>query len=649
MVGIGDLSRGFIQEICETNNGEERPVVQILEARPLVSSQTEPASEAQYFRFRISDGMFSYNSCLNQADITQRIKKDALDQGNPVLRIKYTIKTAQKPLLRIMDYEILGRDLPVFGNPVHHSGNPSDYRGLNPNANIHNTRPELRLPQKDGSNSRQNSSVSILVSLGELRRGSEFHYCYSIALVFNFRYKAFGLTLGSSSCRLANLVGQNLTPIKLITPYVNKWRICGVVTAKEDLRNIRTARRDMKVFNFELTDEEGGCIRIAAFDDVAEKFYSIIQKGSMFYVSGGTVKQANKRFNTTGHDYEITIRNDSEVLPCLDREKIEQPKLLLSIVRLCNVANHIGEPIDIIAIVEKVNDIVQVTARNTGAQLEKRDVILIDTSETEITLTFWGEQARTYGKEIEGQTIGIKGAFVKEFNGSLSLSTGNSSRIELNMECAETANLYNWYRQTRPSVQARNLTTVGLTSDSYARDLRIIRLSELGALGRDSEKGTFFNVTAMISSLKADGALYKVEISDFSGSHWVTVFEDKAVKLLKNDAEQLGQLLDNDLKISYDYSGSKCCGISVNNYANHENLREKAIKVMMTRVTKGLDEYNEVFNAVRFREYTFRIRAKSEFYNNEEKIKWNVFDINEVNHDKYIDELMKAVNKLEEM
>uniref|UniRef100_A0A0R3RIM8 Replication protein A subunit n=1 Tax=Elaeophora elaphi TaxID=1147741 RepID=A0A0R3RIM8_9BILA len=613
MVGIGDLSRGFIQEICETNNGEERPVVQILEARPLVNSQAEPASEAQYFRFRISDGMFSYNSCLNQADITERIKKDALDRGNPVLRIKYTIKAAQKPLLRIMDYEILGRDLPVFGNPVHHSGNPNDYRGLNPNASMHNMRSEHRSPQKGGSDLGQNATV---------------------------RYS------GSSSRRLANLVGQNLTPIKLITPYVNKWRICGVVTAKEDLRNIRTARRDMKVFNFELTDEEGGCIRIAAFDDVAEKFYSVIQKGSMFYVSGGTVKQANKRFNTTGHDYEVTIRNDSEVLPCLDREKIEQPKLSLSIVRLCNISNHIGEPVDIIAIVEKVNDIMQVTARNTGAQLEKRDIILIDTSETEITLTFWGEQARTYDKEIEGQTIGIKGAFVKEFNGSLSLSTGNSSRVELNMDCAETTNLYRWYRETRPSVQARNLTTAGLTSDSYARDLRIIRLSELGALGRDSEKGTFFNVTAMISSLKADGALYKscgtngckkkvielnnqyrcekcdvtldkykyvllmtMEISDFSGSHWVTVFEDKAVKLLKNDAERLGQLLDNDL----------------------------------------LDEYNEVFNAVRFREYTFRIRAKSEFYNNEEKIKWSIFDINEVNQDKYIDELTKAVNKLEEM
>lgn len=54
-----------------------------------------------------------------------------------------------------------------------------------------------------------------------------------------------------------------------------------MVTAKEDLRDIKTARRDMKVFNFEVTDEEGGCIRICAFDDVADKFYAIIQKGSV--------------------------------------------------------------------------------------------------------------------------------------------------------------------------------------------------------------------------------------------------------------------------------------------------------------------------------------------------------------------------------
>lgn len=67
--------------------------------------------------------------------------------------------------------------------------------------------------------------------------------------------------------------------------YMNRWRICGVVSAKEDLREFKTARRDMKVFNFELTDDEGSCIRIAAFDDLAEKFYALVQKSMVvFYV-----------------------------------------------------------------------------------------------------------------------------------------------------------------------------------------------------------------------------------------------------------------------------------------------------------------------------------------------------------------------------
>lgn len=60
-----------------------------------------------------------------------------------------------------------------------------------------------------------------------------------------------------------------------------RWRICGVVSAKEDLRDVKTARGELKVFNFEVTDEEGGCIRIAAFGDTADKFYAIVQKGSV--------------------------------------------------------------------------------------------------------------------------------------------------------------------------------------------------------------------------------------------------------------------------------------------------------------------------------------------------------------------------------
>lgn len=55
-----------------------------------------------------------------------------------------------------------------------------------------------------------------------------------------------------------------------------------MVTAKEEMRELRTAARgEMKVFNFELTDDQGGCIRVAAFNDVAEKYYAVIQRGSV--------------------------------------------------------------------------------------------------------------------------------------------------------------------------------------------------------------------------------------------------------------------------------------------------------------------------------------------------------------------------------
>ncbi len=33
----------------------------------------------------------------------------------------------------------------------------------------------------------------------------------------------------------------------------------------------------------------------------------------MYYLSKATVKQTDRRFNNTGHDYELTMRRDTEV------------------------------------------------------------------------------------------------------------------------------------------------------------------------------------------------------------------------------------------------------------------------------------------------------------------------------------------------
>lgn len=64
-----------------------------------------------------------------------------------------------------------------------------------------------------------------------------------------------------------------------------------------------------------------------------------------------------------------------------------------------------------------VDIFLQVTQRTTGELLDKRDIELIDQSGVIVNLTVWGDHAHAITRENEHQTIGVKGAWVREFNG----------------------------------------------------------------------------------------------------------------------------------------------------------------------------------------------------------------------------------------
>uniref|UniRef100_A0A914XKM1 Replication factor A C-terminal domain-containing protein n=1 Tax=Plectus sambesii TaxID=2011161 RepID=A0A914XKM1_9BILA len=174
-------------------------------------------------------------------------------------------------------------------------------------------------------------------------------------------------------------------------------------------------------------------------------------------------------------------------------------------------------------------------------------------------------------------------------------------------------------------------------------DMRMIGIADTLQLGnRDEEKGAYFNVKAMIANIKTENALYKAcieegckkkvvegdnygmsyrcekcnktspkykyitllsaEVTDLSGTHWVTIFEESAQKLLGKSAAELGAMMENDK-----------------------------------------DSYYAAFETVRFKSFIFRIRSKMETYNDEQKIKWTVYDVRPVPWDQYIDALNKAI------
>ncbi|PIO54287.1 nucleic acid-binding domain protein, partial [Teladorsagia circumcincta] len=194
----------------------------------------------------------------------------------------------------------------------------------------------------------------------------------------------------------------NVTPIGMITPYISKWRICGLCTAKDELKTTkaRSGAGDMKVFSFELTDKDGASIRITGFNDAAERAYSIIQTDCSYYIAGGTVKQANKRFNTTGHDYELSINANTEIAPCHDQ--IPKPALVLKICPLQNIPSHKDEFVDVLAVVDKMEPVNKFISRQ-GKECVKRDIQLIDQTGTVVQFTLWGEHAENFEEHALGQ------------------------------------------------------------------------------------------------------------------------------------------------------------------------------------------------------------------------------------------------------
>lgn len=417
-------------------------------------------------------------------------------------------------------------------------------------------------------------------------------------------------------------------------------------TAKEDLKSIKTKNGDSQVFNFHLTDTDGTSIRIAGFGDTAVRAHGLIQLDCAYYLSGGTIRQTNKRFNTTGHDYEITLRNDSEITPCND-VNIQAPAFSLKVCPLDRIVNHKDETVDVLAVVDKmepVNDFVS----KAGKPMTKRDISLIDTTGTVIQMTLWNDQARQFEDQALGQVIGIKGASVREWNGGFSLSAVSGTKWELSPHLPEVPKLYEWYRDERPNAETKTLTaTVGGGGDSLSRDLRMAGTFTALQLGNEPDlpNGRYMSVKARINSIRHETALYQacanencqkkvvqldsqyrcekcnttsdnfkwhymvsMELADATGIFWVTAFEKVAEKLFGKTSTQMGELKEMDN-----------------------------------------EAYQKVFDDMRSKNYIFRIRAKPETYNEEMRMRYSLFDAQEVNWDKYIAELNRAMDALNGM
>ncbi|CAH2228915.1 jg1374 [Pararge aegeria aegeria] len=178
----------------------------------------------------------------------------------------------------------------------------------------------------------------------------------------------------------SSLLGSQMThPIASLSPYQNKWVIKARVMNKSPIRTWSNAKGEGKLFSMDLCDESGE-IRATAFRNECEKFFDIIQVDKVYYISRCQLKTANKQFTALKNDYEMTFNADTVVAECME-DASTLPTVKYDFVPISDIANKNSDTIlDVIGVCKSASDVQELTAKNTGKLLKKREATLVDQS-----------------------------------------------------------------------------------------------------------------------------------------------------------------------------------------------------------------------------------------------------------------------------
>lgn len=100
--------------------------------------------------------------------------------------------------------------------------------------------------------------------------------------------------------------------------------------------------------------------------------------------------------------------------------------------------------LDIIGVCQNASDVVSLTSKNTNRELKKREVNLVDQSNTSVALTLWGNEAENFDA-TNNPVVVVRGAKVGEFGGGKNISVLMSSIMKINPDIPEAHRLRGWY------------------------------------------------------------------------------------------------------------------------------------------------------------------------------------------------------------
>ena len=96
-------------------------------------------------------------------------------------------------------------------------------------------------------------------------------------------------------------------PFKALNPNYKKWSIQGRVFVKKTIHEYTNQWGPEKLFGFDLLDCYGEEIHVYAFKKFVDSFYALVEIGTLYIVSNGTIKTSNPSYDHLNNCLDIIL------------------------------------------------------------------------------------------------------------------------------------------------------------------------------------------------------------------------------------------------------------------------------------------------------------------------------------------------------
>ncbi|KAJ9597480.1 hypothetical protein L9F63_011665, partial [Diploptera punctata] len=204
----------------------------------------------------------------------------------------------------------------------------------------------------------------------------------------------------------------------------------------------------------------------------------------------------------------MTFTNDTQVVPC-NEVNTDIPAMSFNFVPINKLADlETNAIVDVIGVCKSFGDVQNLTARTTNRELKKREITIVDESNTSVTLTLWGTEAVEFDGSLQ-PVLAVKNGRINEFGGGKSVSLLQSSVFQINPDIQEAHRLRGWFDNVGATQEHVSLSAMSTSSGAGGvGNLLTLREAKMNQLGC-GDKPDYFSCIATVSMIRSENALYK--------------------------------------------------------------------------------------------------------------------------------------------